>query len=161
MKTSFNNAQVSFMRMIAGLLVLCGTTVHTRGADRIDWFTLDAGGGVQFSASYLVNFTVGQNDVGAPASASANYRMVTGFWALEDAGPANGLPVLSIALKESNVVLSWPSPSTGFILQQTDSLDSIPVNWVNTPGLPSDNGFERNMSVPADVVKRFYRLQRN
>lgn len=125
----------------------------------IDWSTMDASGGAQGSASYIVNSTVGQSDVGAPASTSANYRMVTGFWALEDIGPANGLPALSIALKESNVVISWRSPSAGFILQQTDSLEAI--NWVDTPAAVSDNGFERNVSLPADVAKRFYRLKRN
>lgn len=161
MKTYSTKSPILFMRMIAVLALCVATVVHTRGADMIDWFTLDAGGGIQSSASYVVNFTVGQNDVGAAASTSASYRMVTGFWALEDMGPANGLPSLSIVLKEANVVIAWPSPSTGFILQQTDSLDTIPANWVNTPGVVSDNGFERNMSIPADVAKRFYRLKRN
>jgi len=125
----------------------------------IDWFTLDAGGGVQSSANYLVNFTAGQSDVGSTSLSSANYRIIPGFWALEDLGPATGLPELSISLKGANVVLSWPSPSTGFILQHTDSIDVIPAAWVSTVVLVSDNGFEKSVSVPHNVSKRFYRLR--
>ena len=125
----------------------------------INWFTLDAGGGVQSSANYLVNFTVGQADVGSTASGSANYRIIPGFWALEDLGPATGLPELSITLMGANVVLSWPSPSTGFNLQHTDSIDAIPAAWVSTVALVSDNGFVKSVSVPHNVSNRFYRLR--
>jgi hypothetical protein len=126
----------------------------------IDWFTLDAGGGAQSSASYVVNFTVGQTDLGPTFLNSANYRIIPGFWALEDAGPATGLPELSIALAGTRVILSWPSPSTGFILQHTDSLNVLPAPWSDTPGVVSDNGFIKSLTLPHDLTKRFYRLRR-
>ena len=133
------------------------TSAHAQPV--IDWFTLDAGGGVQSSANYLVNFTMGQADVGSTAPGSANYRIIPGFWALEDLGPTTGLPELSITLMGANVVLSWPSPSTGFILQHTDSIDAIPANWVSTLAVVSDNGFVKSVSVPHNVSNRFYRLR--
>ena len=126
----------------------------------IDWFTLDAAGGAQSSANYVVNFTAGQNDVGPTVLSSANYRIIPGFWALEDMGPAVGLPELSIALSGSNVILSWPSPSTGFVLEQTDSLNVLPAAWSNSPGVVSDNGFIKSLTLPHNVAKRFYRLRR-
>lgn len=160
MKHFFHQPRQTLLR--TGMLVVTlAASVRSDAADSLDWFTLDAGGGIQSSASYVINFTAGQNDVGAAASTSASYRVVTGFWALENMGPDNGLPTLRIARKEENVVVSWPSPSTGFFLQQADSLDVIPANWVNTPGVVSDTGFEKNISIPANAARRFYRLRRN
>jgi hypothetical protein len=131
-----------------------------RAQSVIDWFTLDAGGGAHSSASYLVNFTAGQNDVGPTVASSANYRIVPGFWALEDLGPADGLPELGIALSGANVILSWPSPSSGYVLQHADSLNTLPATWFDTPGAVSDNGFIRSLTIPHNLSKRFYRLRR-
>ena len=141
-------------------LLLAALTGGVRAQSAIDWFTLDAAGGAQSSASYVVNFTAGQNDVGSAASSSANYRIIPGFWALEDMGPATGLPDLSIALSGPRVFLSWPSPSAGFVLQHTDSLDVLPAAWSDTPGIVSDNGFIKSLTLPHNLSKRFYRLRR-
>jgi len=132
----------------------------TRAQSVIDWFTLDAAGGAQSSASYVLNFTAGQNDVGPTVVSSANYRIIPGFWALEDMGPAVGVPELSIVLSGPRVILSWPSPSAGFVLQHTDSLNTLPAAWSDTPGVVSDNGFIKSLMLPHDLSKRFYRLRK-
>lgn len=144
-------------------LVACGLTaaLHVRAQSSIDWLTLDAAGGAQSSANYTINFTAGQNDVGNTAPASASYRIIPGFWALENLGPATGVPVLTITLFGPRVILSWPSPSTGFVLQETDSFNVLPAVWGNTPGVVSDNGFTKSLTLPHDQAKRFYRLRRN
>jgi hypothetical protein len=142
--------------VICGLLLALQADAQTA----INWFTLDAGGGAQSSASYLVNFTAGQADVGTTVLTSANYRIIPGFWALEDLGPATGLPELSIVLSGANVILSWASPATGFTLEQTDSLNVLPASWSNTPGVVSDNGFIKSITIPHNIAKRFYRLRR-
>jgi hypothetical protein len=131
-----------------------------RAQSVIDWFTLDAAGGAQSSPRYVVNSTIGQTDVGPTVLASANYRIIPGFWALEDLGPANSLPVLGIVVSGANVILSWPSPSTGFVLQHTDSLNTLPATWFDTPGAVSDNGFIKSLTIPHNLSKRFYRLRR-
>ena len=143
-------------------LTVCGlaAALNARAQTSIDWFTLDAAGGAQSSANYVVNFTAGQNDVGSTVITSANYRIIPGFWALEDMGPVTGLPELSIALSGPRVFLSWPSPSTGFVLQHTDSLDVLPAAWSDTPGVVSDNGFIKTLTLPHNLSKRFYRLRR-
>ncbi len=53
---------------------------------RLDWFVplTGGGGGPAASATYTVNFTVGQTAVGNMAS--ANYSLELGFWA--DNGPS-------------------------------------------------------------------------
>jgi len=143
-------------------LVIGGLTagLNAGAQSAIDWFTLDAGGGAQSSANYVVNFTVGQSDVGSTVLNSANYRIIPGFWALEDMGPATGRPELSIVLSGARVILSWPSPSTGFILQHTDSLNVLPATWSDTPGVVSDDGLIKSLTLPHNLSKRFYRLRR-
>ena len=140
------------------LSLVLAVTTHAQTV--IDWFTLDAAGGAHSSANYVVNFTAGQNDVGSSTLSSANYRIIPGFWALEDLGPATGLPELNIALSGANVILSWSSPSIGFVLEQTDSFNVLPAAWGNTPGVVSDNGFIKSITIPHNVAHRFYRLRK-
>jgi hypothetical protein len=148
------------MKTFSTVALLLATGLSVGAQSAIDWFTLDAAGGAQSSASYVINFTAGQNDVESSVVSSANYRIISGFWALEDLGPATGLPELNIALSGVNVILSWPSPSTGFVLQHTDSLNVLPAAWSDTPGLVNDNGFIKSLTLPHHLSKRFYRLRR-
>jgi hypothetical protein len=126
----------------------------------IDWFAFDAGGGAQSSANYVINSSASPAQVGPGVPSSANYRILPGFWALDNLGPATGLPELSITLSGANAVLSWPSPSTGFVLQHSDSLAAPPAAWTDTPGVVNDNGFIKRISIPPNLAGRFYRLRR-
>ena len=143
--------------LLSLLLVAC----HARGAAQVDWFTLDGGGGVQVSANYTANFTVGQNDVASTAAISARYKIVPGFWALETFGPDPGRPKLTITLAGANVLLTWPSASPGFILEQTDNIAPVPASWSNTAGAISDNGIIKSITISHNVARRFYRLKKN
>ena len=134
---------------------------HAHGATQVDWFTLDGGGGVQVSADYTANFTVGQNDVASTAATSARYRIVPGFWALETFGPDPGRPSLTITLAGANVVLTWPSASPGFALEQTDSIAPVPASWSGTLGVITDNGIIKSITISHNVARRFYRLKHN
>jgi hypothetical protein len=149
---------VPLLTVLAGVALL-GASAH--GQVTIDWFTLDGGGGAQASAHYLVNSTIGQTDAGPAAQVtSANYRITPGFWALEDMGPADPRPELSIRVQGNSVVLSWPSPSAGFGLQQTESFNSMPAAWSNSAVVVSDDGVVRSVTLPLNEARRFYRLQK-
>lgn len=148
------------MKTLLLALTLLALAVGARAQTIIDWLTLSAAGGAHASANYLINFTAGQTDGGPTVHGSANYRIIPGFWALEDMGPSDPRPELSIVLDGANVLLSWPSPASGYVLQQTDSLDALPAVWVNSPAVVSDNGVLRSVSVPHNVAKRFYRLRK-
>ncbi len=126
----------------------------------IDWFTLDAGGGAQSSASYSLNATFGQGEVGGAATASANYGIIPGFWVLEDLQAATPLPRLSVTLSGANVILSWASSATGFVLEHADSLDATPAAWSDSPGIINDNGSVKTLTVPPALARRFYRLRK-
>ena len=69
-------------------------------------------------------------------------------------------PSLTVARTTTNTVaLSWPSPSTGFTLQQnTNGLAT--VNWSNVVATPSDNGTTKTVIVNPPTGERFYRWAR-
>ena len=81
-----------------------------------------------------------------------NYTIDGGFWGIIAAVQTPGAPLLSIARTTTNTVaVFWPSPSTGFTLQQnTNSISS--VNWSNVVTAPSDDGTtplsQKNPSFP-------------
>lgn len=66
-------------------------------------------------------------------------------------------PLLSVGLMTTNAVLiSWPSPSAGFRLQQSTNLNAR--NWFASPETITDNGATRFILVNPPVGARFYRL---
>jgi hypothetical protein len=124
----------------------------------IDWFTIDGGGGTSTGGVYAVNGTIGQLDAGAMSG--GNFSLTGGFWSLSSVIQTPGAPLLSIILTGTNTALiSWPSPSTGFNLQQnTEGPDT--VNWSNVVTTPTDNGTIKYVIVNPPTGNRFYRLSK-
>jgi hypothetical protein len=81
-----------------------------------------------------------------------------GFWGVIAAVQTPGAPLLSIVHTTTNtVIVSWPSPSIGFTLQQnTNSIAS--VNWSNVVATPFDDGTTKTVIVNPPAGNRFYRL---
>ena len=122
----------------------------------IDWSTIDGGGGTSTGGVFTVSGTIGQPDAGRMSG--GNFAIDGGFWGVIAAVQSPGAPLLSIARTTTNTVaVSWPSPSTGFVLQQnTNSVSS--VNWSNVVATPSDNGTTKTVVVNPPTGNRFYRL---
>jgi len=122
----------------------------------INWYTIDGGGGTSTGSLYSVSGTIGQPDAGV-AMSSGIYTLQGGFWAIQ-AVQTPGAPLLSIARTITNTVaVFWPSPSTGWTLQQnTNSTSSM--NWSNVPGTILDNGTTKTLIVNPPAGNRFYRL---
>jgi len=121
----------------------------------IDWFSIDGGGGTSTGGVFAVSGTVGQPDAGAPMT-GGQYSLTGGFWSLLSAVPTPGAPLLTIARTTTNtVVVSWPSPSTGFTLQQNPDLST--TNW-SSAGSVTDNGTNKFVIVNPPAGNRFYRL---
>ena len=122
----------------------------------IDWFTIDGGGGTSTGGVYAVSGTIGQPDASGPM-AGGNYSLTGGFWSLLAAVPTPGAPMLSITLIGPNMAMvSWPSPSAGFVLQQNASLAT--PNWVAPSEPINDDGTNRFIIVNPSSGNRFYRL---
>jgi hypothetical protein len=75
-----------------------------------------------------------------------------GFWGL--VGPL--LPALTITQIGTFVEVCWPSPSTGFSLEQSTGLQ--PTAWFPVAQVPSDNGITKCVILPASSSTTFYRL---
>ena len=88
-----------------------------------------------------------------------NYSLTGGFWALY-AVQTPGAPLLSIFHTSTNTVgVSWPSPSTGWTLQQnTNSVSS--VNWSNVTSGILDDGTNKSIVVNPTTGILFYRLKK-
>ena len=57
----------------------------------------------------------------------------------------------------NTMAITWPSPSTGFTLQQnTNSVSSL--NWSNVVTVPTDDGAAKTIIVNPPTGNRFYRL---
>jgi hypothetical protein len=67
-------------------------------------------------------------------------------------------PSLRIGLTSTNtIVVSWPSPSTDWTLQQNTN-GIATVNWSNITSGITDDGTTRTFAVPAPSGNRFFRL---
>ena len=67
-------------------------------------------------------------------------------------------PQLTITPAGANVTLSWPSPSTGFVLEENPDFD--PTNWSALVQTPTDDGTTKTVTVPASSEAKFYRLRK-
>jgi hypothetical protein len=140
---------------IAALLALSPAVLA--GDYAIDWSTIDGGGSTSTGGVYTVSGTIGQPDAGTMSG--GNYTLQGGFWGVIAAVQTPGAPLLSIARTTTNTVaVFWPSPSTGWTLQQnTNSVAS--VNWSNVTSAIQDDGTTKTLIVNPPAGNRFYRLK--
>lgn len=122
----------------------------------VDWFKVASGGGASTNGQYSVSGTIGQPDAGAMSG--GNYTLQGGFWGVVATIQTPGAPLLTITPSGANVIISWPSPSSGFGLQENPDLN--PANWSAVPSTNNDNGTIKSITVPARPGNRFYRLMK-
>src|SRR5690242_302022 len=114
-------------RLLAALAA--GPALTSQAQPALDWFTIDGGGGTSTGGVFSVSGTIGQADAGAMSG--GNFSVTGGFWGLLAAVQTPGAPRLSIQRTTTNtVVVSWPSSSSGFTLQQNTNGVAM-VNWSN------------------------------
>jgi hypothetical protein len=122
----------------------------------IDWHTIDGGGGTSSGGNFSLSGTIGQPDANTQPMTGGNFSLTGGFWSLF-AVQTPDAPLLTILrISANSACVSWPSPSTGFRLQENTDLNS--TNWVNAPQAVSDTGTNRFVTVNPAVGRRFYRL---
>jgi hypothetical protein len=83
---------------------------------------------------------------------------VTGTYTLSGTG-MTAKPVGIGILKNgvNGLTIAWPSPSSGWTLQQSDTMQ--PASWIPCPIVPTDNGFEKAVTInPNASARRFFRL---
>ena len=146
------------MKTIRNFLVIAVTLVASVAVGQLtlDWATVDGGGGSSTGGVYSVIGTIGQPDAGKMSG--GNYSIDGGFWGLIAAVQTPGAPLLSIFRTTTNTVaVFWPSPSTGFTLQQNTN-GVATVNWSNVATAPTDDGTTKTIIVNPPTGNRYYRL---
>lgn len=123
----------------------------------IDWFSVDGGGGTSTGGVYSVSGTIGQPDAGTMSGGS--YSLAGGFWGIVSSIQTPGAPLLTIRFTQTNtVVVSWPSLSSGYSLQQNSAVNT--TNWNTPPESVTDNGTNKFIIVNPPTGNRSYRLFR-
>ena len=149
-------AQSKTWRIFGALLALLAITTSVRAQTySIDWYKI-AGGGTSTNGQYSLSGTIGQPDAGL-AMAGGNYSLTGGFWSLISAVQTPGAPLLKITRSGTSVIVSWPSPATGWKLQQnSNGLET--ADWSDVTDTLQDDGTTKTVTVNPPAGNRFYRL---
>jgi hypothetical protein len=125
----------------------------TQALDRFGNSVAVSGDTVVVGANFEDSSTTGVNSTpGEGASRSGAAYVFTGL------GPVVA-PALTLTRSGTDVIVSWPSPSTGFTLEQTAALAAA-ASWVTNSGSVSDNGTTKAVTVPTTNSAQFFRLHR-
>lgn len=68
------------------------------------------------------------------------------------------LPALGVERTETGLVLSWPATASGFVLEETTSLN--PASWTRSLGFPQGGGDRYQLPVSTQGERNFFRLAR-
>lgn len=125
----------------------------------IDWYSIDGGGGTSSGGNFTLTGTIGQPDAGTLSG--GNYTLNGGFMSIVTAIQTPGGPLLKVTRVGGNVIISWPDPSTDFVLQETGALATPSVNtvWGNNAGTVNVVGNEKQVTIPAPVGNKYFRLR--
>jgi hypothetical protein len=141
--------------LLALCVVILASSLPVSAQFSINWFSMDGGGGTSSGGVFSVSGTLGQPDAGV-AMTGGPYSLTGGFWAFQ-ASETPGAPRLRIYQTATNtVVAAWPSPSTGWILQQNTNLPT--ADWAAPIEPIQDDGTERFIIINPPSGQRFYRL---
>jgi hypothetical protein len=162
-ETRYRNKAFARLKLGASLLLgswslaLFFTPLAAKGQNySIDWYKVAGGGGTSTGGLYSVSGTIGQHDAGLRMS-GGNYSLSGGFWALY-AVQTPSAPLLKIFLTATNTaVVSWPSPSTGYSLEQNTNLST--TNWVASVETINSDGTTKFIIVSPPAGRRFFRLK--
>jgi hypothetical protein len=127
----------------------------------IDWYKIAGGGGTSTGGPvtgtnyYSVSGTLGQPDASG-AMTGGNYSLTGGFWSLINVVQTTGAPTLSITHSGNSVIVSWPTPSASWTLQQNGNLAG--GSWATSGYLVSTNGGINSITITSPAGNLFFRL---
>jgi hypothetical protein len=97
------------------------------------------------------------NGDGQPDVAVANYNLEGTVTVLVNECEPTDV-TLTIARINETVTISWPFPSTGFILEST--MDLNPPDWKTAPEEPTNNNGRWTVDAANDQLSRYFRLRK-
>lgn len=132
------------------LLLLTAATASAQYT--IDWRSMDAGGGSGSAGTFAMNGTLGQTD--AATGAAGGLVFLGGYWSLL----GDPIPLLRIFRFKGDIILAWPDPSVGFVLQATPDL--TPADWHDVAITPDIVEGEKQVIWGPPAGHHFFRLRR-
>jgi len=116
----------------------------------VSWAAIAGGGGRSSAGGFSIFGTFGQFDAGKLAG--GDFQLDAGFWpgAL---GVQMAPPMLRIERSGDNLVISWNSAETDFVLQETETL--TPSAWADSASDASNP-----VNIKPNLKVQFYRLIR-
>jgi len=105
-----------------------------------------------------VSGTIGQPDAGTMSGGS--YTLQGGFWGVISAVQMPGAPYLTVTRSTNAVVVSWPLPAEGWVLETTNALPQIAAPWPQIPPPYLTNGANLQFTEPVPAGNKFYRLHK-
>lgn len=146
-----------FITSLVLALLLCLSVkmlAQSGGPYRLNWFTIDAGGGISTSDRYSLTGLIAQPDAG---HASSEQFIVEGGFFCQLGLPNTNGTLLGIRPAEAgNLEVFWPLTAEGFTLEATADLVAGP--WQLAPEPVVDNATEHVVTVPP-IDRRFFRLR--
>jgi hypothetical protein len=142
------------MKQIILLLSLLIPSLGFAQQYSVDWYKISGGGGTSSNGNYSVTGTIGQPDASGVMT-GGNYSVTGGFWSLISVIQTIGSPALTITHFGNSVKISWPYPSTGFVLQQNSSLST--ASWSTSGGIAND-GTNNFITITSPSGNLFFRL---
>jgi hypothetical protein len=130
----------------------------------LDWWTVDGGGGPSTVGAYSVGGSIGRPDAGTMSGTNASgqtFALVGGFGSVIAAVQTPGAPCLTLFRTATNtVVVSWPAPAEGWVLESTNALPGISAPWPQIPPPYQTNGANRQFTESSPTGNEFYHLRK-
>ena len=161
-KRSGNNSNNAMNKTVVTLLAaLVALSALAQGTPpfRLDWQTTAGGGGTSSNALGRLRGTIGQPDPGTLKA--DNFGLVGGFWSVVATVQTAGAPYLTVGHTPTNtVVVCWPLPDAGWILQATTNLAAKPILWTEIGPPYLSNSTDLYFVEPLPVGQKYYRLHK-
>jgi hypothetical protein len=153
--TKGHSMKTLVLSVFSGVLFVLAAN-SARAQYSISWYKIAGGGGTSSNGQYSVSGTIGQHDAGTPMT-GGSYSLTGGFWSLISVVQTAGSPTLTVTHSGNNVIVSWPSPSTGFVLQQIGDLKQ--ANWATSGYTINDDGTTKSITISSPTGNLFFRLK--
>lgn len=144
------------MKSVFLLFTLLFTVVSFAQTYSIDWHKISGGGGTSVNGQFTVSGTIGQSDA-AGAISGGKYSLTGGFWSLISVVRTTGAPTLTIARSGNNLIISWPSTATDYVLQQNSNLAD--GSWTTSGYTISDDETNKSITIVSPTGNLFFRLK--
>lgn len=143
---SIHNFSVALLLSAIGLCPLSAQPLSIRGG-RIGFDDNVSTGG-----DFSVRGVIGQSD---SDQTNGGDLTITGGIVASVQWPA---PTLTVTHWGNDIIISWPSASVGWTLQQSGDLRA--ANWLEYSGTVNDDGANRSVIISPPAGKQFYRLKK-